>query len=178
MAARIFYQEDCNLSVLEGQTIAIIGYGSQGHAHALNLKDSGCNVIIGLYEGSKSWAKAEAQGFEVYTAAEAAKKADIIMVLINDELQADMYKKDIEPNLEEGNMLMFAHGFNIHFGCITPPAYVDVTMIAPKAPGKKRISGRKRNTMSDRSRTGLHRKSMGQSTCLRSCNRWSKSRTS
>ena len=135
MAARIFYQEDCNLSVLEGQTIAIIGYGSQGHAHALNLKDSGCNVIIGLYEGSKSWAKAEAQGFEVYTAAEAAKKADIIMILINDELQADMYKKDIEPNLEEGNMLMFAHGFNIHFGCITPPAYVDVTMIAPKAPG-------------------------------------------
>ena len=127
MAARIFYQEDCNLSVLEGQTIAIIGYGSQGHAHALNLKDSGCNVIIGLYEGSKSWAKAEAQGFEVYTAAEAAKKADIIMILINDELQADMYKKDIEPNLEEGNMLMFA--------CITPPAYVDVTMIAPKAPG-------------------------------------------
>ena len=86
-------------------------------------------------KGSKSWAKAEAQGFEVYTAAEAAKKADIIMVLINDELQADMYKKDIEPNLEEGNMLMFAHGFNIHFGCITPPAYVDVTMIAPKAPG-------------------------------------------
>ena len=135
MAARIFYQEDCNLSVLEGQTIAIIGYGSQGHAHALNLKDSGCNVIIGLYEGSKSWAKAEAQGFEVYTAAEAAKKADIIMILINDELQADMYKKDIEPNLEEGNMLMFAHGFNIHFGCITPPSYVDVTMIAPKAPG-------------------------------------------
>ena len=135
MAARIFYQEDCNLSVLEGQTIAIIGYGSQGHAHALNLKDSGCNVIIGLYEGSKSWAKAEAQGFEVYTAAEAAKKADIIIILINDERQADMYKKDIEPNLEEVNMLMFAHGFNIHFGCITPPAYVDVTMIAPKAPG-------------------------------------------
>ena len=135
MAARIFYQEDCNLSVLEGQKIAIIGYGSQGHAHALNLKESGCDVIIGLYEGSKSWAKAEAQGFEVYTAAEAAKKADIIMILINDELQADMYKKDIEPNLEEGNMLMFAHGFNIHFGCITPPAYVDVTMIAPKAPG-------------------------------------------
>ena len=88
MAARIFYQEDCNLSLLEGKTIAIIGYGSQGHAHALNLKDSGCNVIIGLYEGSKSWAKAEAQGFEVYTAAEAAKKADIIMILINDEKQA------------------------------------------------------------------------------------------
>ena len=114
--ARIFYQEDCNLSLLDGKTIAVIGYGSQGHAHALNLKDSGCHVIIGLYEGSKSWAKAEKQGFEVYTAAEAAKKADIIMILINDELQADMYKKDIEPNLEPGNMLMFAHGFNIHFG--------------------------------------------------------------
>ena len=133
--AKIYYQEDCNLSILEGKTIAVIGYGSQGHAHALNAKESGCNVIIGLYEGSKSWAKAEAQGFEVYTAAEAAKKADIIMLLINDELQADMYKKDIEPNLEEGNMLMFAHGFNIHFGCITPPKNVDVTMIAPKGPG-------------------------------------------
>ena len=133
--AKIFYQEDCNLSLLEGKTIAIIGYGSQGHAHALNLKDSGCHVIIGLYEGSKSWAKAEAQGFEVFTAAEAAKRADIIMILINDEKQADLYKNDIEPNLEEGNMLMFAHGFNIHFGCIVPPKDVDVTMIAPKAPG-------------------------------------------
>ena len=133
--ARLFHQEDCNLSMLDGKTIAIIGYGSQGHAHALNLKESGCKVIIGLYEGSKSWAKAEKQGFEVFTAAEAAKQADVIMILINDELQADMYKKDIEPNLEEGNMLMFAHGFNIHFGCIKPPAFVDVTMIAPKAPG-------------------------------------------
>ena len=135
MAAKIYYQEDCNLSLLEGKTIAIIGYGSQGHAHALNLKESGCHVIIGLYEGSKSWKRAEEQGFEVFTTAEAAKKADIIMILINDELQAAMYKKDIEPNLEEGNMLMFAHGFNIHFGQIVPPAYVDVTMIAPKAPG-------------------------------------------
>lgn len=115
MAAKIYYQEDCNLSLLEGKTIAIIGYGSQGHAHALNLKESGCNVIIGLYEGSRSWAKAEAQGFEVYTSAEAAKRADIIMILINDEKQAALYKNDIEPNLEEGNMLMFAHGFNIHF---------------------------------------------------------------
>lgn len=133
--ANIYYQEDCNLAMLEGKTIAVIGYGSQGHAHALNAKESGCHVIIGLYEGSKSWAKAEAQGFEVYTAAEAAKKADIIMILINDELQAKMYKESIEPNLEPGNMLMFAHGFNIHFGQIVPPADVDVTMIAPKGPG-------------------------------------------
>ena len=135
MANRIFYQEDCNLGLLDGKTIAIIGYGSQGHAHALNLKESGCNVIIGLYEGSKSWKKAEEQGFKVYTSAEAAQMADIIMILINDEKQAALYKKDIEPNLEEGNMLMFAHGFNIHFGCIVPPKNVDVTMIAPKAPG-------------------------------------------
>ena len=135
MKAPIYYQSDCNLALLDGKTIAIIGYGSQGHAHALNLKESGCHVIIGLYKGSKSWAKAEAQGFEVYTAAEAAKKADIIMILINDEKQATMYKQDIEPNLEAGNMLMFAHGFAIHFGQIVPPADVDVTMIAPKGPG-------------------------------------------
>ena len=136
--AKVFYQEDCNLSLLYGKTIAVIGYGSQGHAHALNAKESlGDNgrVIIGLYEGSKSWDKAVKQGFEVFTAAEAAKQADIIMILINDELQAKLYKESIEPNLEEGNMLMFAHGFNIHFGCIVPPANVDVTMIAPKAPG-------------------------------------------
>ena len=133
--SKIYYQEDCNLSMLEGKTIAIIGYGSQGHAHALNLKESGCNVIVGLYEGSKSWAKAESQGLTVYTAAEATKKADIIMILINDELQADLYKNDIEPNLEAGNMLMFAHGFNVHFGCIKAPKDVDVAMIAPKAPG-------------------------------------------
>ena len=135
MAVKIYYQEDCNMALLEGKTIAIIGYGSQGHAHALNLKESGCNVIVGLYEGSRSWAKAEKQGLQVYTAAEAAKKADIIMILINDEKQAKLYKESIEPNLEEGNMLMFAHGFAIHFGQIKPPANVDVTMIAPKAPG-------------------------------------------
>ena len=135
MALKIYYQEDCNLNALKGHRVAIIGYGSQGHAHALNLKESGVDVRIGLYEGSKSKAKAEKQGLEVMTNAEAAKWADIIMILINDELQADMYKKDIEPNLEEGDMLMFAHGFNIHFGLITPPANVDVTMIAPKAPG-------------------------------------------
>ena len=135
MAVKIYYQEDCNMALLEGKTVAVIGYGSQGHAHALNLKESGVDVVVGLYEGSKSWAKAEAQGLKVYTAAEAAKRADIIMILINDEKQAAMYKKDIEPNLEEGNMLMFAHGFAIHFGQITPPANVDVTMIAPKGPG-------------------------------------------
>ncbi len=133
--AKIYYQEDCNLSLLEGKTVAIIGYGSQGHAHALNAKESGVHVIIGLYEGSNSWAKAQAAGFEVYTAAEAAKKADIIMILINDEKQAKMYNESIAPNLTEGKMLMFAHGFAIHFGQILPPAYVDVTMIAPKGPG-------------------------------------------
>lgn len=133
--AKIYYQQDCNLSLLEGKTIAIIGYGSQGHAHALNLRDSGQNVIIGLYEGSKSWAKAEAAGFKVYTAAEAAKKADIIMILINDEKQAKLYKESIEPNLEPGNALMFAHGFCIHFGQIVPPKDIDVMMVAPKGPG-------------------------------------------
>ena len=132
---KIYYQEDCNLSLLEGKTIAVIGYVSQGHAHALNLKESGCNVIVGLYEGSRSWKKAQEQGFEVYTAAEASKKADVIMILINDEKQAAMYKESIAPNLRPGMMLMFAHGFAIHFGQIVPPKDVDVTMIAPKAPG-------------------------------------------
>ena len=133
--ARIFYQQDCDLQKLSGKTVAIIGYGSQGHAHALNLKDSGVNVIIGLYEGSRSWAKAEAQGFKVMTSADAAKAADIIMILINDEKQAALYKESIEPNLTEGKTLAFAHGFNIHFGCIKPPKNVNVIMIAPKGPG-------------------------------------------
>ena len=133
--ARIFYQNDCDLSLLDGKKVAIIGYGSQGHAHGLNLKESGVDVVIGLYEGSKSKAKAEAQGLTVMKTADAVKVADIIMVLINDESQAKMYKEDIEPNIKDGAMLMFAHGFNIHYGLITPPANVDVTMIAPKAPG-------------------------------------------
>ena len=133
--ARIFYQQDCDLQKLSGKTVAIIGYGSQGHAHALNLKDSGVNVIVGLYEGSKSWAKAESQGLKVMTAAEAAKNADVIMILINDEKQAKLYKESIEPNLTEGKTLAFAHGFNIHFGCIKPPKNVNVIMIAPKGPG-------------------------------------------
>ncbi len=133
--AKIYYEEDCNLAALEGKTIAIIGYGSQGHAHALNLKESGMNVVIGLYEGSRSWKKAEEQGLTVYTAAEAAKMADVVMILINDELQAAMYEKDVAPNLKEGDMLMFAHGFNVHFGQIVPPKFVDVAMVAPKGPG-------------------------------------------
>ncbi|WP_418559699.1 ketol-acid reductoisomerase [Hominenteromicrobium sp.] len=135
MMARIFYQQDCDLQKLAGKTVAIIGYGSQGHAHALNLKDSGVDVIVGLYEGSKSWVKAEAQGLKVMTSAEAAKAADIIMILINDEKQAALYKESIEPNLTEGKTLAFAHGFNIHFGCIKPPKNVNVIMIAPKGPG-------------------------------------------
>ena len=135
MANRIFYQQDCDLSKLNGKTVAIIGYGSQGHAHALNLKESGVNVVVGLYTGSKSWAKAEAQGMTVMTAADAAKAADVIMILINDEKQAKLYKESIEPNLTEGKTLAFAHGFNIHFGCIKPPKNVNVIMIAPKGPG-------------------------------------------
>ena len=131
----IYYQQDCNLAKLNGKTVAIIGYGSQGHAHALNLKESGVNVIVGLYEGSKSWAKAEKQGLTVMTAADAAKAADMIMILINDEKQAALYKESIAPNLTEGKTLAFAHGFNIHFGCIQPPADVNVVMIAPKGPG-------------------------------------------
>lgn len=133
--ARIFYQQDCNLKKLDGKTVAVIGYGSQGHAHALNLKESGVDVVVGLYEGSKSWAKAEEQGLTVKTAAEAVKAADIIMILINDEKQAALYKESVEPYLTAGKTLAFAHGFNIHFGCIKPPKNVNVIMIAPKGPG-------------------------------------------
>ena len=132
---QMYYDSDANLELLAGKTVAIIGYGSQGHAHALNLKESGVDVVVGLYEGSKSWAKAEAAGLTVMTAAEAAKKADVIMMLIPDEKQAATYKKDIAPNLTAGKALAFAHGFNIHFGQIVPPADVDVFMVAPKGPG-------------------------------------------
>lgn len=133
--AKIYYQNDCNLSLLDGKTVAIIGYGSQGHAHALNLQESGVKVIVGLYEGSKSWKEAEKAGLKVATAADAAKAADIIMILVPDEKQADIYKESIMPNLTEGKVLAFAHGFNIHFLQILPPANVDVIMVAPKGPG-------------------------------------------
>ena len=133
--AKMYYEKDCDLGKLDGKKIAIVGYGSQGHAHALNLRDSGCDVIIGLRKGGKSWAVAEKDGFNVMTVAEATQAADIIMILINDEAQADMYKKDIAPYLTEGKAIAFAHGFNIHYGCIQPPKDVNVIMIAPKGPG-------------------------------------------
>ncbi|MCZ2200411.1 ketol-acid reductoisomerase [Cylindrospermopsis raciborskii] len=133
--ARMYYDEDANLDFLAGKTVAIIGYGSQGHAHALNLKDSGVNVIVGLYPGSKSIAKAEAAGLTVKNVADAAKAADLIMILLPDEVQKTIYTSEILPNLEPGNILAFAHGFNIHFGQIVPPGDVDVIMVAPKGPG-------------------------------------------
>lgn len=133
--AKLYYEEDCNLGLLSGKTVAVIGYGSQGHAHALNLHESGVNVIVGLYNGSPSWAKAEKAGLKVMTAADATKAADLIMILINDEKQAKLYKEDIAPNLSSGKTLAFAHGFNIHYLQIVPPQDVNVVMIAPKGPG-------------------------------------------
>lgn len=133
--ARMYYDTDANLDLLTGKTVAIIGYGSQGHAHALNLKDSGINVIVGLYPGSRSIAKAEAEGLTVKSVADAAKAADLIMILLPDEVQKAVYKDEIEPNLSEGNILAFAHGFNIHFAQVVPPDNVDVIMVAPKGPG-------------------------------------------
>ena len=133
--AKTYYDQDVNWEIMNGKTVAIIGYGSQGHAHALNLKESGVNVVVGLYEGSKSKAVAESQGLKVLSVADAVKAADIVMVLIPDEKQADVYKNEIAPNLKEGAALAFAHGFNIHFKQIIPPANVDVFMVAPKGPG-------------------------------------------
>ncbi len=133
--AQLYYDADANLDLLNGKTVAIIGYGSQGHAHALNLKESGVNVIVGLYPGSKSKAKAEAEGLTVYSVAEAAKAADWIMVLLPDEVQKTIYQQEIAPHLTANKVLSFAHGFNIHFGQIDPPSDVDVVMVAPKGPG-------------------------------------------
>ena len=132
---KMYYEKDTDLNLLKGKKVAIIGYGSQGHAHALNLHESGIDVVVGLYNGSKSWAKAEAAGLKVATVAEAAKAADFIMILLPDEKQGKIYNEEIAPNLEEGNSLVFAHGFNIHYVQIVPPAFVDVFMIAPKGPG-------------------------------------------
>jgi ketol-acid reductoisomerase len=132
-----YYQQDGDISLLQGKTAGIIGYGSQGHAHALNLRDSGVNVVVGLPAASSSRAKAEAAGLRVVTPAEATKASDVIMVLVPDHIQGDLYTSDIAPNLKGGKTLMFAHGFNIHFGFITPPKDIDVTMIAPKAPGHR-----------------------------------------
>ena len=133
--AKMYYDKDANMEILKGKKVAIIGYGSQGHAHALNLKDSGVDVIVGLYEGSKSAEKAKKAGLTVKNTAEAAKEADVVMILIPDEKQAETYRKEIAPNLKSGAALAFAHGFNIHFGQITPPENIDVFMVAPKGPG-------------------------------------------
>ena len=132
-----YYEKDGNLENLAGRTVAIIGYGSQGHAHALNLRDSGVEVVVGLPAGSKSIAKAQAAGLKVLSPAEAAKTADVVMILVPDHIQADLYNTEIAPHMTAGKTLMFAHGFNIHFGQITPPADIDVTMVAPKAPGHR-----------------------------------------
>lgn len=133
--AKMFYEKDTNLELLKGKKVAVIGYGSQGHAHALNLNESGIDVVVGLYEGSKSVNKAKEAGLEVLSVKEAAKVADIIMILVPDEKQAKLYKEEIAPNLSAGNALVFAHGFNIHYNQIIPPADVDVFMVAPKGPG-------------------------------------------
>ena len=135
--ATIYYEKDADLDDLADKTVAVIGYGSQGHAHALNLKDNGVDVVVGLYEGSRSWGKAEAAGVKVMTTADAARAADVIMILVSDHIQGDLYRNEIAPGLSAGDTIMFAHGFNIHYGQIEAAADVDVSMIAPKAPGHR-----------------------------------------
>lgn len=130
-----YYDKDCNLGLIKNRTIAILGYGSQGHAHAQNLKESGVNVVVGLRKDSASWKKAEDAGLKVMTTADAAKAGDMVMMLVPDEKAPEVYYKDVEPNLKEGDVLMFAHGFNIHFNQILPPKNIDVIMVAPKGPG-------------------------------------------
>lgn len=135
MAINVFYDKDCDLGLIKAKKVAMIGFGSQGHAHAENLRDSGVEVIVGLKKGGASWSKAEAKGFKVMSVGEATKAADVVMILTPDEFQSDIFKAEIEPNLSDGNAIAFAHGFNIHFGQIVPPKGVDCIMIAPKAPG-------------------------------------------
>ncbi len=135
--ANLYYDHDADLSLIQKKTVAIIGYGSQGHAHALNLRDSGVKVVVGLHKGSKSKAKAEAEGLKVMSVPDAVKAAQVVMILIPDTKQAEVYQRDIAPNLKPGDTLMFAHGFNIRFGQIKPPKNVDVSMVAPKAPGHR-----------------------------------------
>ena len=135
MAITVYYDKDCDLSIIKSKKVAMIGFGSQGHAHAENLRDSGVEVVVGLRKGGASWGKAEAKGFKVMNVGEATKYADVIMILTPDELQADIFKAEIEPNLSEGKAIAFGHGFNIHFGQIVPPKGIDCIMIAPKAPG-------------------------------------------
>ncbi len=137
MTTKVYYDVDANLDLIKSKKIAVIGYGSQGHAHALNLKDSGCDVRIGLYEGSKSWSKAEADGLKVMSARDAAQEADVIMILLPDELHASVYRSEIRPYLTAGKTLMVAHGFSIHFNQIVAPDNVDVIMVAPKGPGHR-----------------------------------------
>jgi ketol-acid reductoisomerase len=135
MSLNMYYDKDCDLNIIKSKKVAMIGFGSQGHAHALNLRDSGVEVVVGLRQGSKSWEKAEAQGFKVLPVAEATKEADVVMILLPDEIQADIYYKEIEPNLKKGATIAFGHGFNIHFGQIRPREDLSVIMVAPKAPG-------------------------------------------
>ena len=135
MAINVFYDKDCDLGLIKAKKVAMIGFGSQGHAHAENLRDSGVEVIVGLKKGGASWSKAEAKGFKVMSVGEATKAADLVMILTPDEFQSDIFKAEIEPNLSEGNAIAFAHGFNIHFGQIVSPKGIDCIMIAPKAPG-------------------------------------------
>jgi len=135
MTLNVYYDKDCNLDIIKSKTVAMIGFGSQGHAHAENLRDSGVNVVVGLKEGGSSWKKAEAKGFEVLSVAEATAKADVVMILLPDEIQAEIYENEIEPNLKDGATIAFGHGFNIHYGRIRPASNINVMMVAPKAPG-------------------------------------------
>ena len=171
---KIYYDKDADMNLLKGKKVAVIGYGSQGFAHSNNLKESGIDVLVGLRKGSKSWEKAAGAGLKVVEPAEAAKVADIIMILVPDELQGGMYKKDIEANIKKGAYLAFAHGFNIHFGQIVPREDVNVFMVAPKSPGPScpfSVYEGRRRSGARRSPPELLRKYQGHGTCLCQCHR-------